>query len=89
MISSRSDLYKLQTAVKSTGKVAGFLIRPDAELLRDGDFLNEAAVWAAKDAIPIYFQGSLLGHAYYKMAKTGAIVIPLSESLPSPRIVRY
>ena len=77
---SRNDLYRLQATANSGEKVDGFLIYPDADLLRDKEFLSEAATWAAEANIPIYFEGSLLGHAYYKMAETGAVVIPLSEA---------
>jgi predicted house-cleaning noncanonical NTP pyrophosphatase (MazG superfamily) len=73
----------------STKEIDGFVIEPDIEVLRDPEFLREAATYAAGLGIPIYFEGSLLGHAYYQMVRTGARVIPLAEVSPPIGVIRY
>jgi len=60
----------------------GYLVRPIPEQLRDSEFLKEAATHAASQDRPIYFEGSVLGHAYYIMSRTGAAVIPIMEDEP-------
>ncbi len=89
VIRSRSDLMNLHNMVDPTKKVKGLVILPDLDVLRDADFLREVAAYSVKINLPIYFEGSLLGHAYYEMAKTGARVIPLSEAPPPVKITRY
>jgi predicted house-cleaning noncanonical NTP pyrophosphatase (MazG superfamily) len=58
-------------------KPRGILVRPDPSHARDIGFLEAVANAAKQSGIPIYFEGSLLGHAYYVMAGTGASVIPV------------
>ena len=36
----------------------------------------------AQHAVPLLFEGSLLGHAYYIMSRTGATVIPVARTEP-------
>jgi len=78
IIRSIQDLEKLKILGKSE-KLNGFTIQPEPEMLRNPEFLEEAAKFAFRYDIPIYFEGSLLGHAYYQMVKTGARVIALEE----------
>ncbi len=89
VIRSKSDLMNLHNMVDPTKKLKGLVIRPDLDVLRDAEFLREVAEYSFKINLPIYFEGSLLGHAYYEMAKTGARVIPLSEAPPPVKITRY
>lgn len=69
--------------------IKGLLIMPSADMLRNDEFLTETAKFAAKNKLPLYFQGSLLGHAYYIMSKTGAKVIPITPDEPKDSKIRY
>jgi predicted house-cleaning noncanonical NTP pyrophosphatase (MazG superfamily) len=80
-IAARDDLKRLDTDPPREN-CRGFLLQPNPSLLRDSDFIKEVAQAAAKHSKPLYFYGSLLGHAYYIMAKTGAIVVPITEGEP-------
>lgn len=88
VIRSRADI-KGHQMLDSVEKIDGFVIQPDIEVLRDVEFLREVAAYAANLNIPIYFKGSLLGHAYYQMVNTGARVIPLAQVRPSTEVTRY
>ena len=80
MIRSYDDLFRFREG--GPKDVAAYLIRPCPEFLRDTNFLRDSAVLAATQKKPIYFEGSLLGHAYYLMRHTGATVIPVSPVEP-------
>lgn len=88
VIRSRVDIEgcRLLDSVKKTD---GFVLQPNVDVLRDAEFLREAAAYAADLNIPIYFEGSLLGHAYYQMIDAGARVIPLTEVAPPVEVKRY
>ena len=88
VIRSRADI-KGRQMLDSVEKVDGLVIQPDIEVLRDVEFLREAAAYAAGLDIPIYFEGSLLGHAYYQMVSTGARVIPLTAVHPPIEVTRH
>ena len=81
-ITSRGDMQALERRAPD-GKCRGFLLQPSGELLRNDEFIEEVAHFAAARKKPLYFQGSLLGHAYYLMARTGASVIPIAQEEPS------
>ena len=49
-------------------------ITPDANLIRDEEFLNKIVVLAKKKKFPIQLAGSPLGHAYYKFRQAGLLV---------------
>ncbi|MBE0542398.1 MAG: nucleoside triphosphate pyrophosphohydrolase [Verrucomicrobia bacterium] len=76
-----SDLDSLSQNVASRG-MRGYLVRPAELYLRDDEFLKACARFAAAQHKPIYFEGSLLAHAYYMMARTGAVVIPITGDEP-------
>lgn len=76
VVRSWADLERLQA---STEKPRGYQIQPAADLFRSEEFLEAVAAFAQTKNRPIYFEGSVLGHAYYVMARTGAEVIPVSE----------
>lgn len=69
--------------------VRGYLIRPNASLIRDASFIRRAAQLAAQHKVPILFEGSLLGHAYYLMAREGAVVIPIRPENPESSVTKY
>jgi predicted house-cleaning noncanonical NTP pyrophosphatase (MazG superfamily) len=88
VIRSESDL----TAIANSrpGGIKGYLIRPSEErLLRDKDFIRDVASTAAAQGLPLYFEGSLLGHAYYLMKSAGAYVVRVSPEESSTSRVRY
>jgi len=88
VIRSRADI-KSNQMLGATKEIDGFMIKPDIEVLRDPEFLREVATYAASLGVPIYFEGSLLGHAYYQMVRTGARVIPLAEVCPPIGVIKY
>ena len=67
----------------------GLLIRPNAEWRRDTSLLERAGTVAAEQHMPIYFEGSLLGHAYYIMQRAGAMVIPVLDEEPKDEAKVY
>jgi predicted house-cleaning noncanonical NTP pyrophosphatase (MazG superfamily) len=69
--------------------IRGYHLDPDRVLLRDETFLEQAAALAASHGKPVYFEGSVLGHAYYALARAGATLIPVStEPLDDPKVYR-
>ncbi|WP_339713814.1 nucleoside triphosphate pyrophosphohydrolase [uncultured Kriegella sp.] len=86
-IDSWSNLMSLKNI--SSDRIKGLLIMPSHDLLRADDFLTECSQYAFENSIPLYFQGSLLGHAYYIMTKTGANVIPIAKSEPKENKITY
>ncbi len=81
VVTSPDDLDGLQHRPIGSRK-CGLLIRPNAEWRRNMDFLERAAKIAAEQDAPIYFEGSLLGHAYYIMQRAGAMVVPVLHKEP-------
>ncbi|MGA9996860.1 MAG: nucleoside triphosphate pyrophosphohydrolase [Pyrinomonadaceae bacterium] len=55
--------------------IKGYFVHPDQSLLRDAEFIRKVARIAADRGLPLYFEGSILGHAYYIMTNEGAHVI--------------
>ncbi len=88
VIRSPNDLDGLQQRA-SGSRDCGLLIRPNSEWHRDTDFLEHAARVAAEHHVPIYFEGSLLGHAYYIMQRAGAMVIPVHNKEPKDDVKVY
>jgi hypothetical protein len=70
-------------ALRRRSAARGILLRPDVRHLRDVPFLRAVGEAAAAAGLPILFEGSLIGHAYYVLTTTGAVVIP-SESAGVP-----
>lgn len=88
VIRSEADL----TAIANSRPVGikGYLIRPsDERLLRNKEFIRGVAATAAAQNLPLYFEGSLLGHAYYLMKSAGAHVVRVTPEESSASRVRY
>jgi predicted house-cleaning noncanonical NTP pyrophosphatase (MazG superfamily) len=58
------------------------IFRPGVAVRRERDFITAVAQAAAEANLPVYFEGSLLGHAYYILREAGAEVIPVGEGDP-------
>lgn len=89
-ITSNEDIIRL----RSQGEIGftdirGFIVRPQMHLLRDDKFLEAAAKFAHEEEKPLYFEGSLLGHAYYVMSRAGAVVIPVTPEEPIHKPLVY
>jgi len=82
VIVSRDNLNHLHQSVPSAN-LRGYYVHPAPELLRDDTFLEEVAALAKTHNRPIYFEGSVLGHAYYVMARAGATVVPVNAEEPN------
>ncbi len=76
-------------ALQGGSTVQALLIKPDTASMRDAGFLEHVGLLAARLRIPVYFEGSLLGHSYYLLAKNGARVVPIMEEEPAPEVKRY
>lgn len=87
IISTPQDLDSL-AGVQERSTVQALLIKPDMASMRDTSFLESVGELAAKLRLPLYFEGSLLGHSYYLLAKNGAPVIPITEE-PAPEVKIY
>jgi predicted house-cleaning noncanonical NTP pyrophosphatase (MazG superfamily) len=88
IIHSPRDLAELKDQ-EASATIRGLLLQPETNLLRNTEFLVQVAKAAAETSLPVYFEGSLLGHAYYVMAGVGATLIPLAEALPSSQAKQY
>jgi predicted house-cleaning noncanonical NTP pyrophosphatase (MazG superfamily) len=88
VITCPADIVRLAKS-EATQSKRGYLIRPVLSLLRDYDFLTASATFAVQQHKPLYFEGSVLGHAYYIMAKTGAVVIPVTDDEPETEPKTY
>jgi predicted house-cleaning noncanonical NTP pyrophosphatase (MazG superfamily) len=88
IVTSKDDLDRFRH-VAPRNTVRGYYIRPDAPLLRDNAFLEDVASLARMHDRPLYFEGSVLGHAYYVMARAGATVIPVNEDEPEEAGKQY
>lgn len=73
VVSSWDDLTQHRLAPAES--LQGLLLRPEQGTLRDTSFLKAVAQFSKERDIPIYFYGSLQGHAYYILSSTGAAVI--------------
>ena len=80
-VRSTADLAALRSQSPSY-EPRGLYLRPDPPLLRDDGFLRETARLAADTKRVVYFEGSVLGHAYYILSREGATVVPLNEVEP-------
>ncbi len=56
--------------------IAGIRLRPRAEYVRDLGFLREVATVSRAYGVPVYFEGSRLGHSRFVLERHGATVIP-------------
>jgi predicted house-cleaning noncanonical NTP pyrophosphatase (MazG superfamily) len=67
----------------------GVLLRPDAMVRRDAGFLTEVGTIVAQADVPIYFEGSILGHPYYLLRSAGAVVVPVGRNEPGGVRIEY
>ncbi len=67
----------------------GILLRPMAAELRDPAFVQGVGQQAAAADLPVYFEGSVLGHSFYLLRSTGAHVISIGAAPPSVRPEDY
>lgn len=67
----------------------GYFIQPETSLIRDTEFIRSVAELAKRRSRPLYFQGSLLGHAYYIMTQAGANVTPITTDEPGAKPTKY
>ena len=67
----------------------GVLLRPDPGVHRDPGFLTDVGERAAQADVPIYFEGSTLGHPYYLLRATGAVVVPVGRNEPGGVRIDY
>ncbi|WP_428926862.1 hypothetical protein [Marinibacterium sp. SX1] len=77
-IKSRDDLCGIRDRVATRGRVALELAPIDVNLMRDNQFLEEAAAACRELDVPIILRGSTLAHAYYQLQKAGCTVIASS-----------
>lgn len=75
-IHTAGDLKRL---AKRALRTRGFVLSPDAKHMRDPAFLCAAGELAARQEVPVYFSGSVLGHPYYLLRSTGAEVVRVEE----------
>ena len=84
VISEPSEI-PLDADFQSGPKIEGVRLRPKGSVLRSSEFLKQVGEFAARNLIPIYFEGSQLGHAYYLMKRAGARLI-VAGSPRAPRL---
>lgn len=77
----------LEGASLSGGR--GLLLRPEVGWHRDPAFITEVGTRAAAVDLPVYFEGSVLGHPYYLIKSTGAIVVPVGQDEPDGVQIEY
>jgi predicted house-cleaning noncanonical NTP pyrophosphatase (MazG superfamily) len=85
-LSSKEDL---QSDFELSSTTQAFLVRPTLDLIRDTGFLEDVGRFAAQQGKPVYLEGSILGHAYYLLSKSGAHVVPITSDEPSGGIKVY
>ncbi len=68
-VSTPRDLAKIPTE-----KVT-LQLSPEANLIRDYGFLEEVIAEAKKRSLPVQLEGSILGHAYYRLNQEGVPVV--------------
>ncbi len=67
----------------------GIFLRPVAAELRDPAFVQEVGRRAATADLPVYFEGSVLGHSFYLLRSTGAHVTSIGAAAPIVRPEDY
>jgi predicted house-cleaning noncanonical NTP pyrophosphatase (MazG superfamily) len=83
-----SSFEDLNSSFASESTVQAYLLRPNANFLRDTHFLEAVGQFVAGQSRPLYFEGSLLGHSYYVLSSAGAHVVPI-VSEPAVDSKRY
>ncbi len=69
--------------------IDAYLIQPQPELARNVGFIKRVAELSACQDKILYFEGSLLGHAYYMMCNAGAKVVPIISEEPKSETKLY
>jgi predicted house-cleaning noncanonical NTP pyrophosphatase (MazG superfamily) len=67
----------------------GVLLRPAVRELRDQGFILAVGRRAVAVDAPIFFEGSILGHAFYLLRSTGAHVISVGVQAPDTEPTEY
>jgi predicted house-cleaning noncanonical NTP pyrophosphatase (MazG superfamily) len=67
----------------------GVLLRPEIGSRRDPAFLTSVGARAASADVPVYFEGSVLGHPYYLIKSAGAVVVPVGPNEPEGVRIEY
>lgn len=76
-VSGPDDLEAIQPELN-----VGIVFRPAVEWRRDPDFVNAVAARAANLRLPIFFEGSTLGHTFYLLSSAGANVVSIGSQIP-------
>ena len=84
VITSPTDLQSVDL-----GQQRGILLRPELGIHRDASFLAAVGKRAAEADVPIYFEGSILGHPYYLLRSSGATVVPVGRDEPGGVRIEY
>jgi predicted house-cleaning noncanonical NTP pyrophosphatase (MazG superfamily) len=85
-IRSVDDVTDLSTYA---GDLRGLSLLPNPDAVRDSELLRSVAELAVGRGVPIFFEGSLLAHAYHVLASTGATVVPVSPSRLAGTSISY
>src|SRR6266851_613249 len=88
VVTSSRDVAQLRDRGMPQGSL-GILVRPDAQSVRDKAFMRDVARVGAEKGISIYFEGSLLGHAYYVLSSEGAPVVPIDAESPVGDVTKH
>jgi predicted house-cleaning noncanonical NTP pyrophosphatase (MazG superfamily) len=67
----------------------GVLLRPQVGWHRDRGFLMAIGASASAADVPVYFEGSVLGHPYYLIKSAGAVVVPVGQNEPEGVHIEY
>lgn len=67
----------------------GILLKPVVSELRDPEFVEEVGRCAVAADVPVFFEGSVLGHSFYLLRSTGAHVISIGATAPGVRPEDY
>jgi predicted house-cleaning noncanonical NTP pyrophosphatase (MazG superfamily) len=84
LVSQPADLDRLELS-----QHRGVLLRPQVGRHRDSGFLEQVGARAAAAEIPVYFEGSVLGHPYYLVKSAGAVVVPVGQEEPEGVRIEY
>ncbi len=93
-ICSDKSIYTIQnnndlSRIDNIPGLKGIYLWPDVVEMRNKDFIIRIAKIAAEKKIPIIFEGSLLGHAYYAMVREGATVLASRQLFPPKEVIKY
>ncbi len=67
----------------------GVFFRPTAGEYRDRVFVAAVGERAAREGVPLFFEGSVLGHSFYLLGAAGAQVITVGGQVPTVRAEDY